>query len=284
MKTRRIPWEILLTLVAGFALGLSYAWFLSPVKVVDSAPEALRSDFKDTYRAAIAASYAANGDLPRAQARLALLADADPYSVLSAQAQRMLAAGEPFQSVQQVAALASALKGLGPTATIPLPTLTARSGEAVTPAAETPTQSNPSEPSAPLETDTPFPDYTPTARPTRTPTLLPGAPFELLAQETLCDETLPEGILQVFAITTARRQIPGVELILAWLGGEEHFFTGFKPELGNGYADYQMSPGLTYTLRAADGGTPIAGLTPPSCTAVNGETYFGGLRITLQRP
>jgi len=82
----------------------------------------------------------------------------------------------------------------------------------------------------------------------------------------------------------ARRQIPGIELILSWAGGEEHFFTGFKPELGNGYADAIMSPGVTYNLRAADGGAPVTELTPPTCQKTNGETYFGGLKITLQRP
>jgi len=83
---------------------------------------------------------------------------------------------------------------------------------------------------------------------------------------------------------TPQRQIPGIELILSWAGGEEHFFTGFKPELGNGYADAIMSPGVTYNLRAADGGAPVAELTPPTCQKTNGETYFGGLKITLQRP
>ncbi len=288
MNSTRVPWDVIATLVVGAAFGLAYAWIVSPVKVVDSAPEALRADFKDAYRAAIAASYSANGDLPRAQARLALLADADPYAALSAQAQRMLAAGEPFRSVQEVAQLASALQGSRPTATATkfLAQTPSPFGATLIPStsiAATVTSPIPLETSIPFDTATPLPDYTPTARPTRTPIPPPGAPFELLSQETLCDETLPEGILQVIAMTVERRQIPGVELILSWLGGEEHFFTGFKPELGNGYADYQMSPGVTYTLRAADGGTPISGLTPPSCTAQNGEAFFGGLKITLQR-
>ncbi len=106
----RPPWDILAALIVGIALGLVYGWVISPARVVDAAPEALRADFKDSYRAAIAAAYDSNGDLARAQARLALLGDADSYQALSAQAQQMLAAGEPFQSVQQVAQLAAALR------------------------------------------------------------------------------------------------------------------------------------------------------------------------------
>jgi hypothetical protein len=281
MRQTRFPWEAILALLIGLALGLLYAWMLSPVQVVDSNPSALRADFKDQYRAVIAAAYAANNDLPRARARLALLGDPDAYTALSAQAQRMLANGEPFQTIQQVAQLASALQGSQPTATI---TLTPPARQTAGPASATSLPSTASDTSTPAETETPLPYYTATLRATRTPIPPPGAPFELTAQDTLCDESLPEGLLQVITMTTARRQLPGIELILSWAGGEEHFFTGFKPELGNGYADYQMAPGVTYTLRAADGGTPLAGLTPPACTAQNGEAFFGGLRITLQRP
>ena len=80
---RRIPWVILLALLAGLGLGLGYSWIISPTRVTDAAPVALRADFKDHYRSAIAAAYAANGNLPRAQERLALLADADPVEALN---------------------------------------------------------------------------------------------------------------------------------------------------------------------------------------------------------
>ena len=62
---RRIPWDIVLALLAGLGLGLVYSWLISPLRVVDADPVALRADFKDGYRAAIAAAYAATGNLPR---------------------------------------------------------------------------------------------------------------------------------------------------------------------------------------------------------------------------
>lgn len=279
MNLKRVPWDLLAALLLGLGLGLLYAWVLSPLQVVDSAPQALRSDFKDQYRAVIAAAYSANRDLPRASARLALLGDTDSREALSVQAQGMLAAGESQKTIQQIIDLASALQGNLPAMTITM-TLPAALDTAAPPAAT----NGPVDVSTPFDTETPLPFHTATPRPTRTPIPPPGAPFESVAQENICDESLPEGLLQVITMTVARRQLPGIELILSWSGGEEHFFTGFKPELGNGYADALMSPAVIYTLRAAEGGSPISGLTPPVCQRENGETYYGGLRILLQRP
>ena len=91
---RRFPWDVLLALLAGLGLGLVYSWVISPARVTDAEPRTLRTDFKDQYRSAIAAAYAATGNLPRAQARLSLLGDSDPIEALNAQAQRMLGSGQ----------------------------------------------------------------------------------------------------------------------------------------------------------------------------------------------
>jgi hypothetical protein len=284
MTERRFPWEILLALVIGIALGVTYGWVISPVEVFDAAPEALRLDFKNQYRAVIAASYAANGDLSRAQARLSLLGDADSYQALSAQAQQALAAGESQVTVQQLAGLAAALQGSAPTVTVTqIVALNPSPTKRVTPVVASSKSLTPDAP-IPTDTETPPPFYTATPRPTSTPIPPPAQPFELLNQESFCDANLLPGLLQVITQASSRRQLPGIELILSWVGGEEHFFTGLKPELGNGYADFQMAPGVTYTLRAADGGTPVPGLTPPACQADNGETYYGQVLVTLQRP
>lgn len=276
---KRFPWEAILALLLGCALGLGYAWVFAPVQIVDASPSALRADFKDQYRAVIAAAYTANNELPRAQARLALLGDADPYAALAAQAQRDLSSGNALQSYQ-LAQLASALHGIA--AALPTFTPTRLAEQPSTPRVET-SVSLP-DTSTPFDTSTLFPDSTATPRPTRTPTARPGAPFKLSSQESFCEESLPEGLLQVFAmLTNNRRQIPGVELILAWAGGEEHFFTGFKPELGNGYADAVLLPDTLYTLRAADGGVTVSDLILPACIRSNGESYWGSIKVVLQR-
>ncbi len=278
---RRLFGEWLLPLTVGLALGLVYAWLISPARVVDSVPAALRADFKDDYRAAIAAAYASTRDLPRAQARLALLGDPDPVQALSAQAQRMLGAGEPFETVQQVAQLASALQGSRPTTSTPV---------AIS-ASETNTTA-PSEIAGPETTAAPIPQSTrtpliintPTQRPTHTLTATLGAPFVLVEQESLCDTTLPEGLLQITMLDARRRQLPGMEIIVTWDGGEEHFFTGLKPDLGNGYADFQMTSGVIYAVRLASGGSPVTDLSAPFCSGEGNVTFLGGIILTFQQP
>ena len=285
MKTKRFAWVWLIALILGFGLGLTYAWGLSPVKYVDAEPVALRDNFKDHFRSAIAAAFASNGDLERARARLSLLGDPEPAQALTAQAQRMLAAGEAVETIQQVAMLASALQGevaVNPATSIPTekqePT---RQSSALSTISTTETTS----PTTQVEqTSTPIPVLTPTLRPTGTPTPTLGAPYQLVGQDTVCEPELAEGLLQIVVINATRKQLPGAEIIITWSSGEEHIFTGLKPELGHGYADYLMTPDVTYSIRMADGGTPATDISAPTCTATNNSTYLGGIKITFQQP
>lgn len=281
---------ILLALLAGFGLGLVYSWLISPVRVFDSEPVALRADFKDQYRSAIAAAYAANNNLPRAQVRLALLGDPDVIAALNAQAQRTIAGGGTFQQADQLAALAVALEnGRSPLA---IASPIAQNTEPVI-ITFTETPSSPSldfslqftETPRSVETRSfqPLP-LTSTQRPTQTSTPTPGAPFALISQDALCDPSLPDGILQVMVFNSSRRQLAGVRIIVTWDGGEEQFFTGFKPELGNGYADYVMSPSVTYTLQLAFGSDIATGLIAPACQMPGGGSYWGGIKLTFQQP
>jgi hypothetical protein len=292
MTIKRFPWAWLFALLTGFVLGLAYTWAIAPVKYVDAEPRILRDDFKDDYRAAIAAAYASNPDLERARARLALLGDPDPSQALAAQAQRMLAAGESPEIVQQVAMLASVLQGqitANPPATATA--ISTNSGDITSQNVDTPTFSpttfagETTEPTSEAEpTSTPIPLSTATPRPTNSPTPTLGAPYQLVGQDTVCDTELAEGLLQVIVTNATRQQVPGAEIIITWNSGEEHIFTGMKPELGYGYADFLMTPDVTYSVRMADGGTPAAGLTTPSCTNTDGEPYLGGIRLTFQQP
>jgi len=287
--------QFILALLAGFGLGLAYSWLLSPVSYVDATPALLRADFKDQYRIIIAAAYAANQDLPRAQARLSLLGDADPVGELSAQAQRMLAAGEPFEIARPLAQLATDLQ-LGtvsePFTPTPFPTFSTPDVQFTS----TPTV-NENQPEVSQEaTFTPQPtvffEQTPltplfqetaTLRPTFTPTAGPGAPFVLTGQETLCDPGSSR-IMQFILVDSKRRQIPGIEIIVTWNQGEDRFFTGFKPELGDGYADFIMQAGTVYNIRIVTGGAFVPDVSAPICTDANGSDYPGGILLTFQQP
>ena len=291
---RRFPWDILFALLAGLGLGLAYAWAISPLGVIDAAPTTLRTDFKDQFRSAIAASFAATGNLPRTEARLQLLGDSDAVEALNSQAQRMIASGE-FTQADQLAALAMALENENVLAV--LPTNTPDDGIEPDPSNTV----SPSPEDLPVDVtetpeamDTPIAEtqavetqpvvINPTQRPTQTPVPTLGTPFALIAQDTVCDTTLPEGLLQVIVFNSSRRQVTGAKIIIAWENGEDQFFTGLKPEVGNGYADFAMSPNVTYTLRLAAGSDIADGLIAPTCQTPSGEPFLGGIKLTFQQP
>ncbi|NUM45172.1 MAG: hypothetical protein HUU38_10740, partial [Anaerolineales bacterium] len=171
-RTRRaFPWYLLTGLILGGALGLAISWLIAPTQYVDTNPASLQDEFKDQYRVQIAVAYAANGDLARAQARLALLNDPAIADTLAAQAQRALAAGAPSEEVRalaQLAAVADAPPASVPTAA-PLtqfPTFTPLPTETPTPlpTATLPDTATPSVTPPPSDTETP-PVDTPTSQP-----------------------------------------------------------------------------------------------------------------------
>jgi len=280
MSTERVSnrgsWYLLTGTLIGLALGLLVAWILFPVEYVDTSPASLRPDFKDQYRSMIASAFLATGELGRAQSRLSLLDDADPVQALTLQSQSALSAGDPDGSAYALARLADALK-LSPTGVSILPTSTPASATQPLLSGATVTPAHP-----PASMITPV--SSPTPRPTRTPTPTVGAAYILIKQEDSCETNLPEGLLQVEVQDAAGRPVPGAEIILAWQGGEEHFFTGLKPELGDGYADFTMTPDTVYTIQLASGGQLVSNLSAPSCRTSAGDNYHGGVRLLFQQP
>ena len=319
MNEDRGSWYLLTAILLGLGLGLLYSWVISPAEYVDTPPFSLRGDYKDQYRAVIAAAYVASGDLPRAQARLNLLQDEDPSLALVAQAQRFLAEGQNVQDAQALADLASAL-GQAPTPFPTQPEDTATSLPTATPTVESSPTATPSptiQASAtftpPAESETPLPtaatatqdgtlrptltpSLTPTPRATLTPSLSPtptssqtptatlAPPFVLDNQVLVCNPQLSEPQIQVFVSNAAGVGIPGVEVIVTWNGGEEHFFTGLKPDIDIGYADFVMTPQTTYALQVGEGGQVISSLTAPECAADSGEAYWGSWRLVFSHP
>ena len=300
----------ILALLAGFGLGLAYSWLISPIRYVDASPALLRADFKDQYRIVIAASYSTSHDLARARARLQLLSDTDPIGELSAQAQRMLGAGESFENVQPLAQLATDLQqgfasnsftSIPPTntpfATAPFAstpfTAVSNTPNLETPLAEESASATTTEFSEPTFVPTlsfeqtplaPQQIFTSTPRPTSTPKPAVGASFTLVGQNTVCDVNLKPGLLQFMLMDSRRRQVAGIEIIVTWSQGEDRFFTGFKPELGDGYADFIMQADTVYSIRVVEGSSFVPNISAPTCTDANGGSYLGGLLLTFQQP
>ena len=300
MNDNRGPWYLLTAAVLGVTIGVLYVWLVSPVRFVNAAPKSLSANFKDSYRALIAAAFQANGDVGRARARLDLLNDSDPVGALAIQAQRWIAEGRPEKDIQPLTVLLLALTQNGtpvPTATLiqkagVTPSITSAPTATFTPVVvwtATPVaQGSPTLeiiPSTPLTSSEALsPTLTATPTVTFTPTATPGAPFVLREQILVCEPPLPSPLLEVEAQDSAGNPVPGVEVIVQWAGGEEHFFTGLKPERGLGYADFVMTQGVVYTLRLGETGQPVSDLKAPQCPQPSGDKTWGVWRLVFMQP
>jgi hypothetical protein len=306
MREERGPWYLLTGLLIGALLGLGYAWFYAPVQYVDASPASLGESSKDHYRLLISAAFLANGDLPRARARLVLLDDPDPARTLAIQAQRALAEKAPETEVNALGLLSVALSGGElPVAAVPvisnspLPstpgldsftpeppsaTITSTAAESgaliVTPEEATAISTNAS---SQTPTRQP-PTSTITPLPTRTATPTPGAPFVLNDKSQLCDIKIQEPRIIVNTLDAAGQPVPGVEVIVSWAGGEDRFFTGLKPELGLGYGDFRIEPGTSYSVHLAEGGELVQGLLSTECETRAGERFWGSWALLFAQP
>jgi hypothetical protein len=307
MKEERGPWYLLTGLLIGAVLGLAYAWFYAPVHYVDASPASLSESYRDHYRVLISAAFLANGDLPRARARLGLLGDPDPARLLAIQAQRALAEKQPEQVINALGLLAVSLSEGDlpamalPATPAPMPAVTqAAALPSPIPSIETP-GSTPEETNAqslaaatPRATDAAASStVTPTSRPpTPTPTLLPtrtatptqGAPFVLKDKSPLCDIKVREPRIIIHTLDAASQPVPGVEIIVSWPGGEDRLFTGLKPELGLGYGDFNMLPGISYSVHLAGGGELVQGLLSNECETRAGERFWGSWALMFAQP
>jgi hypothetical protein len=298
MREDRGPWYLLTAAVLGVTIGVLYVWSVAPVRYINAAPRSLSVNFKDSYRALIAAAFQSSGDLGRARARLELLGDQDSIGALAIQAQRWIAEGRPEKDIQPLtilllsltqngtpspAATASPRTGETPTSTPP-PTATFTpvivwTATPVVQASSTPelSASTPVSPGLALS-----PTVTATPTVTFTPTATPGSPFALREQILVCEPPQPSPQLQVEALDAAGNPVPGVEVIVQWPGGEEHFFTGLKPELGLGYADFTMTRGVIYQVRLGENGQLVTNLQVSACPS--GNNVWGGWRLVFAQP
>jgi hypothetical protein len=263
----------------GLALSLTYGWLLDP-RPLPITPADLRPADKETYLRLIAAAFFHERDLERAQVRLAKLAEPNLNQVLVNLTERYIAEERDVRDIIALVTLADALGQTtrpmiaflatptpAPTSTpTPAPTPTPRPTQTPTPLTPIPTRTpTPSPTRTPTQTPvptrtptrTPAPTLTPT--PTRTPTPGPNSPFGLAQSVVLCDET-NGGLLRIYVRDRLGVGVPGVEIAVSWAGGDDRLFTGFKPDIDPGYADFQMEPDERYQVKLVS--VTTAGATP----------------------
>ena len=272
---------ILLGLIIGLAGALYYTWVLAPIVYTNVIPARLSDGYRTEYIYLVSQSYAVNGDWEKAEQRLLALEDPELTQTVADLLETYLREQQDPQVIENLAHLA---QGLGvdnkavalfaPTPSGPLPTETPTPAVVIEPTVEPTATFTPSA--------TPEPSATPTASPEPSPTARPN--YRLLSQDLYCDKGEDVSLLVVETQDAMLNQLPGIEVLVTWDGGEDRFFTGFKPTFGTGYGDFEMVPGISYTVQLLDGSPEISGLRIEPCAdGANGGWWltYQSLRIRL---
>ena len=288
---------VLVGIVVGLGLGLLLTWQIWPVEYYNTDPIDLRQEHKDDYVVMIAAAYAQDRDLGMASLRLGQLGLEDAKQSVLGLFQRY---GEGGYS-GETRSLAQLAYDLGvtdvallpyiqePTAT-PEPTQTEVPTTApvptVTPVEPTPTATAaPAEATATATQPPPTPTFTPTTPPqdTPTPTVASDFDYQVVEQSDLgCSSDRDGDYILVYLRDENDRGVAGVKLVVKGPGVEDWFFTGLKPEVGPGFADYLVTAPGSYTVQAAEGRSQVTqGLSfAAGCPA---ETPYRTWRVVFRR-
>ena len=279
MKEKRGNLYLISGFIVGLLFGLIYSWLLDPVEFIDAAPVSLSSDYKDQYRELIAMAYSANEDMGRAQARLALLAEEDQLYLLGAQAQKLQADTQKIREARAVMKLGEDLQALMLTGPKIVAENQLSAETTLEPGTENQTASIGAEESTAVVEIT---EQAPAVEEQPDQAKNSGL-FQMDQQMEVCDPNLPQGLLQVVVVDSQGKPIPGVKGTVYWAEGNDYFYTGLYPDLGDGYGDYVMKASVDYKLQIGDGTAMVESITPPVCTADNGKQYFGSLWMQFMK-
>jgi hypothetical protein len=266
--TKLLRWlfPILSGLALGIIAGLVYTWLIEPVHYTDTAPDRLRADAKKEYLLLICEAYAASDDWTATQERLAELQDPDIAATTLELAKEAIELGKPVSTIRHLAIVAGRLGASSPVVARFVP------GQPPMPPA-TPTSTlpaiPPTVPPSATATPTPVPTALPTPAPHATPT--PRPVFRLSSRQSICDVDRAEPLLQVLVRGTHGEDVSGAEVAVNWEAGSIRLITGFKPELGRGYTDMVMEPGISYTVFVAAGSEPVGGIRATPCRSSAGQ-------------
>ncbi len=273
-----LSWFALILGVAiGIGAGLFYTWEIDPIIEQNTAPWQLSKAAREDYVVAVALSYAHNQDLTLAFNRLlALKPEQNVWQLVAEVACERVKTGKTVTNsdIRVIRALEQLYRpqgasgcadGLYPTPApvvfnTPIPTPTA-----------TPTL-------PPPPTKTPTPSSVAISPPPVLPTATPAADerFVVTRTQSFCDPAV-DGVIEVRVYDQAGQGVPGVPVTVLWSGSEtDRFYTGLQPERGLEYADFQMTPGRTYTVT-------VPGLVsaPPQLEAVPCRVEVDGDVVTL---
>ena len=276
-EKRQPPYYLLTGLLLGLALGFILTMVILPVQYTNVPPETLNNTDKDRYRLMIGLAFRANQDLGRASARLGLLRDDDVAGQLIQQSRR----SETKSDAQVLLNLAQAIQN-----PLAQQVNSSQAFDSVITFTPTPTETMlPTE--TPSETATPQPSRTPAneiVEISPTPKLSAGLPFQLKENETICNTSYRESLIQVEVFDVEGQPMPNARITVTWSDGQDTFFTGFYPEISLGYADFRMTPGSIYSVKVGDIGEMVTDLTSPECSDDSDTKFWGSIYLRFDAP
>jgi hypothetical protein len=239
---------LILGIALGITSGLIYTWEIDPVIERNTAPWQLGEQAREDYVVAVALSYAYNHDLPLAFNRLrALRPDQNVWVMVADVACNRYKQGRTatnsdirvMRALEQLY-LPQGVTSCAPSYPTPAPIVVAT---AIPTQIPTPTLTPPF-------TKTPTPPI-PTQEPGIPGVITPTAPaggYILARLSSFCDPT-SNGVIEVRVYDRLGEGVPGVPVQVIWSGNQtDTFFTGLKPERGLEYADFEMTPGRSYSV------------------------------------
>jgi len=222
--------------------------------------------------------YGSEGDWERTEARLLNLEPSEIRVVAADVLEQATVTGQPVEVLERLAEFAAAygvstpgvaIYGQGDVAA-GTPVAGAVSGQA------TPTQV----PVIPSLTMTPVPTVTPSLTPTQPVT--ETSPLRIISQTLTCATTPSIAVSLELSRTIEVRNreeqeivgLPMREIWLLWDDGADRAITGFRPDLGLGYADFVVIPGRSYNLYIdSPYGRPLLAVQVEACPPDEGTGW-----------
>jgi hypothetical protein len=101
-------------------------------------------------------------------------------------------------------------------------------------------------------------------------------------RQRLCQDNRETPRIEIFVQTKEGAGIPGSEIWVTWSGGADRFVTGLKPEVGLGYADFEMGPDKVYAVAVGDPQLPVvSGLRAEPCQQVGSAASLSSWRLVF---
>ena len=248
-----ISWlGLLLGLILGLSAGLFYTRQIDPIIVRNVSPAELDTEGQQLYVIGVVEEYSLGGDLQQATTKLLEVnPDANPFELAAQTVCDLIRSGavSDVSDVQVIRNLRNFYEPQGIQAdcetaafNTPIPVTISVPMATITP---TPTIT-------PVASKTPTRPFDPTATPVATPTVaaVDGVVYRQQLVERFCDPD-NSGVIEVYVQQSGTGAgIPGIAVEVSWSNGQRRqiFYTGLKPERGEGYADFDMTEGIDYRI------------------------------------